>query len=168
MFVQLFLFIRRAKRGSYCQLKRNTQPKSCELRCIPEPYWRLYSPGDSLSDSSEELFQRSKGGARISRSFCWKKKKLCSWTSKDYCWSQKNRHFKLTILVLFYVWEGARVQAHWNDFLDMYLHYLGPASCFSPSWIPPRVPHTARGGYSGWWLGSILFTGMAGSAFCPH
>ena len=32
------------------------------------------SPGDSLSDSSEGLFRRGKGGARIYRSFCKKTK----------------------------------------------------------------------------------------------
>ena len=32
-----------------------------------------YSPGDSLSESSEEMFQRGEGGATIYRSFCWKK-----------------------------------------------------------------------------------------------
>ena len=33
------------------------------------------SPGDSLSDTSEGLFQRGKRGARIYRSFCKKKTK---------------------------------------------------------------------------------------------
>ena len=45
------------------------------------------SLGNNLSDSSEELFQRGKGEARIYKSFRWKKK--CSQTSKDYCKSQK-------------------------------------------------------------------------------
>ena len=45
------------------------------------------SLGDSLSDSSEGLFRRGKGGARVCRSFCQKKnnnnnnKRI----SKDYC-----------------------------------------------------------------------------------
>ena len=34
-----------------------------------------YSLGDSLSGSSEELFQRGKGRANIYRRFFWKKKK---------------------------------------------------------------------------------------------
>ena len=33
-----------------------------------------YSSGDTLSNISEELFLRGKGGARIYRSFCWKTK----------------------------------------------------------------------------------------------
>ena len=38
--------------------KKNTQCKGRELSFI-------HSPGDSLSDSSEELLQRGKGGAKI-------------------------------------------------------------------------------------------------------
>ena len=41
------------------------------------------SPGDGLSDSSEGLFQRGKGGARIHRSFY--NKKQVAGTSKYYC-----------------------------------------------------------------------------------
>ena len=32
-------------------------------------------------------------------------------------------------LVLFYVWEDARVWAHWNYFFDVHL-YVQPVSCF--------------------------------------
>ena len=52
-------------------------------------------------------------------------------------------------LVLFYVWEDARVWAHWNHSLDMHLNYLGPVSCFSPSSV---LGVRSQGGYSGWWL----------------
>ena len=65
-----------------------------------------YSPGYSLSDSSEELFQRDKAGATIYRSFYWKTKpktNMCTWTSKVTV-NHKNRPLKLIILVLFYVW----------------------------------------------------------------
>ena len=51
-----------------------------------------YSLGDSLSDSSEELFQRDKRGASYNKSF--------------------NRHLKLMILVFFCVWEDASVWTH--------------------------------------------------------
>ena len=39
-------------------------------------------------------------------------------------------------LVLFYVWEVARIWAHWNHSFDMHLSYLGPVSCSFPSWVP--------------------------------
>ena len=43
------------------------------------------SPEDSLSDSSEGLFQRDKGGAKIHRSSCKEKKKTeVVGTSKDF------------------------------------------------------------------------------------
>lgn len=38
----------------------------------------------------------------------------------------KNRHLKLMILVLFYVWEDARVS------FDVHLDSSKPISCFSP------------------------------------
>ena len=41
--------------------KKNARHRNCELSFIQGPY----SPGDSLSDSSAELLQRGKGGARI-------------------------------------------------------------------------------------------------------
>ena len=44
-------------------------------------------------------------------------------------------HFKLRNLALFYVWENARVWAHWNHSLDMHLSYLGPVSCILISWV---------------------------------
>ena len=44
---------------------------------------------------------------------------------------KQNRYFKLRNLVLFYVWEDARVWAHWNHSFDS-LRYLGPVSCFFP------------------------------------
>ena len=39
-------------------------------------------------------------------------------------------------LVLFFVWENARVWVHWNHSFDMHLSYLGPVSCSFPSWVP--------------------------------
>ena len=39
------------------------------------------------------------------------------------------------ILVLFCVWEDAKVWAHWNYSLDMHLNSLGLVSCLFPSWI---------------------------------
>ena len=62
-----------------------------------------------------------------------------------------------------------KVWAHWNYSFDMHLNCLGPASCFSPSWIPLRAHHgggQGRDGCGGWCLDGgqrSLFTGMAGS-----
>ena len=47
----------------------------------------------------------------------------------------RRQHLKLSSLVLFYVWEVARVWAHWNHSLDMQLSYLGPVSCILISWV---------------------------------
>ena len=53
--------------------EKNTQPGSWELCFIWRLYWGLW-PGRKLL-SYENLFQRDKQGARIYRSFCWKKTK---------------------------------------------------------------------------------------------
>lgn len=62
------------------------------------------------------------------------------------------------ILVLFYVWEDARVWALWNS-VDLHLNPLGPVACFSvsvaavPQWLTtwPRAPFFAC------WNGRPLF-----------
>ena len=62
---------------------------------------------NNLTYSSEGLLQRGKGGARIHRRFCNKNQAVR--TCKDYCKLEKTRHLNV---VLFYVWEDARVWAH--------------------------------------------------------
>lgn len=82
--------------------------------------------------------------------------------------------------MLFYVWENARVLAHWNHSFDIHLSYQGeyPASLhpeslwgaqlgvsavaeslateslFVPSWVPSGF--TINSGFSGWWLDGLL------------
>ena len=57
------------------------------------------------------------------------------WTSKDYCELKETRYPKLRNLALFYVWEDARVWAHWNQSFGMQPSYLGPVSRVSTSWV---------------------------------
>ena len=57
------------------------------------------------------------------------------WTSKDHCDLKKIRYPKLRNLALFYVWEDARVWAHWNQSFGMQPSYLGPVSRVSTSWV---------------------------------
>ena len=47
-------------------------------------------------------------------------------------------------LALFYVWDDARVWAHWNHAFDMHLSCLGPVSCSFQSWVPSEC--ASRGG----------------------
>ena len=91
--------------------------------------------------------------------------------------------------MLFCVWEDARVWAYWNCSFDKHLGYLGPVSCFSPSWIPlgytvgvtvvveglavgsPFVSILSSlrahhlGAVVAWWLQYPLFTDTAGNIF---
>lgn len=57
---------------------------------------------------------------------------------------KENWTFKLVNVVLFCVWEDARVGAHGNHSFDVHLSSLGPASCASPSYAC-----RSRGGCSG-------------------
>lgn len=47
-------------------------------------------------------------------------------------------------LALFYVWDDARVWAHWNHAFDTHLSCLGPVSCSFQSWVPSEC--ASRGG----------------------
>lgn len=69
-------------------------------------------------------------------------------------------------LALFYVREGARIWAHWNQSFDMLLSDLKPESCF-PSWI--LLGCTGRCGCN--WLRAWrpqlhLFIDRAGNILC--
>ena len=55
-------------------------------------------------------------------------------------------------LVVFYVWENAKIWAHWNHSFDMHLSSLRPVSCSFPFWVPSGC--TLGGGCNGWGLGS--------------
>ena len=106
----------------------------------------------SLSDSSEGLFQRGKGWDRIHRHFCWKKEHIVEHQKVTAnLHTKKPRHFKLMILLLFYIWEDARVWAHWNYYFDLHLNYLGPVSCS----LHPELPsgHTIVGC---WWQVTLV------------
>ena len=120
-------------------------------------FLRTSSSGGSLSDNSEGLLWRGEEGAQIQRGFCNRDQVVG--TSRDYCSLKRIRHHKLRNLALFYVWEDARVWAHWNHSFAMHLSYLGPASHSFPSWVPSGC--TFGGGCRGWGLGS-------GQPICLH
>ena len=67
-------------------------------------------------------------GNKIISKFC--NKGQVGWTSKDYCKWKKTGYFMLRNLVLFYLWEDARVWSHWNHSFDMHLSFWEPGSCF--------------------------------------
>lgn len=92
-------------------------------------------------------YSRVYGGASMYRSFCWKQTKNVVKHEKITA-NHRKTHLTWMILVLFYVREEARVQAHWNYFLDMHLTYLGSVFSFSP----PEVPSGFKGGRWLQWL----------------
>ena len=64
--------------------------------------------------------------------------------------------------MLCYVWEDARVWAHWNHSFDMHLSYLGPVSCVFSSWVSSGC--TFGDGCSGWLLDGL----GSGQPICLH
>ena len=86
------------------------------------------SSGDSLSESSEGLFWRGKGGTRIYRSLG--NKNQVAGTSKDYCYLKKKQISQVNEFSAFEGGGDERVWAHWNHSFDMHLNCLGPVSCF--------------------------------------
>ena len=98
---------------------------------------------------------RSKGEARIYRSFCWKQKHVVE--HQKMTANHKNQTSQVIILVLFCVWEDARVWAHWNYSFDMHLNYLGLVSCFLHPEFPSRGTTEVGGG-----VGSTQATVAAG------
>ena len=70
-------------------------------------------------------------------------------------------------LALFSVREDARVWAYSNYSFDIHFNYLGPVSCFSPTYVPLRF--TIKGGWRDWWLnGCNTLCLLKGSAIlCP-
>ena len=61
-------------------------------------------------------------------------------------------------LVLFYVWEDAKVWAHWNHSFGIYLSYLGPVSCVFSSLSLLRVHHWGWLHWlMAWWWASCFY-----------
>ena len=72
-------------------------------------------------------------------------------------------------MTFFYIWEDARVWAHWNHSFGMHFSYLGSGYYFPSSWIPPECNVCVWGGsVSSWWPRHPLFTDMAGGIFNAH
>ena len=57
------------------------------------------------------------------------------WTSKVFCELKKTSYPKWRNLVLFYVWEDAKVWACWNHSFDILLSYLGLVSWVFTFWV---------------------------------
>ena len=62
---------------------------------------------------------------------------------------KKARRLKFRNLVLFYVWEDARVWTHWSRSFDVHLSSLGPGSCVFTTWVPQGL---LWGVAAVWWL----------------
>jgi len=83
------------------------------------------------------------GGIRLYRSLHQREGSLI----KRILLIQENQISQVKECSTFYVWEDARVWAHWNHSLHMPLRYLGPVSCFSH---PP--PHKLLSAHHRKWL----------------
>ena len=97
--------------------EKNTHLKKVRSYVLFGDLTEDYSLGVNLSDSSEELFQRGKGGNQGEGRGRHVKKKI-----KELLLITKNRYLKWTILVPFCVWEDLRLWAHWNYSSEMHLN----------------------------------------------
>ena len=64
--------------------------------------------------------------------------------------NHRNRHLKIVKLVLFFVWEEARIWAYSNLSFDIQINSPGPAS----SSLPPEFPGDAPLCVAGWGRGA--------------
>lgn len=131
-----------------------------------------YSLGHSLSawrNFSKEV-REEPGYMEI---FGWKKKNHA--IKHQNIANHKEQISQINVLVLFCLWESARIWAHWNYPLHGHLNCLGPvskaqnSSGFFPSWVlhaPLGVPWGVCGGVcSDWWL-DICRSGMMDNSLC--
>ena len=56
-------------------------------------------------------------------------KRQVVWASKDYCYLKEARCPQLRNVVLFYIWEDARVWDNWNHSFGMHISYLKLVFC---------------------------------------
>ena len=86
----------------------------------------------SISDNSERLLWRGKGGAGYIRDFC--NKRPCIWNQKITI--KENQVSQVKGFSAFLCMGRCKIWAYWNHSLDMYLSYLGPLSCVFSSESP--------------------------------
>lgn len=105
----------------------------------PENLSLRYSFSNSLKDCPKEV----RGGARMCISFL-DKSQINVFKHQKLAANHKNRYIQLVNLVLFFVWEEARIQAYSNLSFDIQINSPGPVSFFSP----PEFPKDATLGVS--------------------
>ena len=104
-----------------------------ELKCTVWKLWvKFYfgqnedcSLGESVSDSPENLLWGGQGELAYIGIL---QQKASSWEHQKWLLIKDIVYVKLRNLVLFCVWEDARVWTHWNHSFDMCFSYLGPES----------------------------------------
>ena len=91
-----------------------------------------------------------------------------NWSIKRLLLVKENQTSQMNVWELFYVWEDARVWAHWNHSFEVHLSYLRPVFGSVPPWIPSGGK--TGGLFSSWWLdGHILcLLIMAGNLLSSH
>ena len=96
--------------------------------------FRTSSSGGSISSIPERIAPRRRGWGEPGYVGVLQQR-AGSVNVKRLLLIKKTRYVKLRNLVLFCVWEGARVWVHWNHSFDMHLSSLRPVSCVFTSWV---------------------------------
>ena len=149
----------------WCLIDRlNTQCAACfvdwKKNCIAWELWvkfylgqnEDYSLGNSVSDRSEEMLWRARGGgARSGYMWFWWRG---IYTVRDTFWqrlaaspekvtaSHEEQMSPLIILVFIYMWEDARIWAHkiWKHPYEGMFFQVFPEHTVPHSWSPPSTP----------------------------
>ena len=149
------IICKRIRNTSYtCQLKKNALPKRWELCFI---WWAKIQA--KTQHHSKILFQRGSRGNQAIWEFLQQRPVVR--TPKDCYELKKTRYLKWRNLALFYVWEDARVWAHWNRSFDVHLIYAGPIPCVFSSWV-------SSGCTVGGWLKCLMIWWREALCFYPE
>ena len=82
--------------------------------------------------------------------------KMHGQTSKYHLSSQKKQALKLMIVVLLYIWEDARVWAHWNYSFDMHVSYLFSISILFSILNSPQGTLSEAAMLMTWWWATFI------------
>ena len=107
--------------------KKNEPPKNWELCLIQWTFWGLQAQGTRLSDHSEGLLLRGKGGARIYRSFL--QQRLGNRDIKRLLLMKENQVSQVNEFSAFLCMGRCWSLGSLKYSFDVHLSYLGPVSC---------------------------------------
>ena len=117
------------------------QKALCWKRFAQCESWELsFTCGRRKTDSWQAMIQRAlrncskeEGEEELGYAEVWEQR-VDNLNTKRLLLMKENQISQLRNLALVYLWEDARVWAHWNHSFHMHLSYVGPIPCVFISW----------------------------------